>query len=1102
MAAWRLGQDTWRPLPRKDAALLARLALEGRQARTRMAVWLWPEVPLPRAHANLRQRLYRLRQQAGPLIDEAGEGLQLATGVACDLWREGCADDADFAATLLAGPADASDAVQAWLDDARQQWLARRTDVMSGLAAQHEAAGQLAAALALTERLLALDPLLEHAWRRLMRLHAQRGDRAAAVAAFERCERVLRDDLGLRPSPETQALLHQVETFTTPGAPACDAPTGASSVAPPPAPPLPAALLRPPRLVGRAAEQQAMRAAWEAGAAFVLVAEAGLGKSRLLLDLAAAGPGRVIEAARPGDEGVPYAALVRLLRTMSRVASRPESLWPDASAAADERRELARLLPELGQAPAAPGLEALLVGALEQVFRRAPSAGLQALLVDDLQHADEATRAVLQRCAAQPGLRWGFATRPDPQGATAAWLGSSARVHAVRLQPLAGEAMAELLDACALPGLDTARLAPALARHCGGNPLFVLETLRQWLLDAAQRGQAPGAALPLPPSVESVLAQRLAALSSPAQALARVAAVAGADFNAEVAADVLGQPLLSLAEPWGELETTQVLRGGAFAHDTLREAVLRSLPTALRAPLHARVARSLRQHGAPPRRVADHFTAGGLPAEAAASAMAAAAECRRLGQLAGRVARLIDAEQAYTMAGQAAQALEARLEIPSARFALEGPTPEVRAMVDGLLAQAPERKGRVYLQLLRAGLALAAFDLPDARNAARDALAEAEPETDDELSAVLLMAAAMVLSGDAGAAVALAQPLLPRLQTCADALLATNLWGYLAMVYAQAGRTDEGISALQSQRRLAREVGKADDEATALTSLVGAYGQRGELSLALALGREALAMQRRMGAGHGVIGALLNLALAQVGSHALRDALVTLAEAREALQAQGVGGELAWITDDIEAEVWLRTAQPQRALGLTGDDATAGTVSEPRRTSRQTLRARALSALGRPDEAQTLWRQVLAAAPGPVLVQRAQLLAVCALGGAADERLSPLVAAAAGQPPPMQAIVAWVTGEVACRGGDAAAGLTAARQLRALLPRARQSSLPEAQARAWLCKTLSALAPEDEAHDARAETRQWCLDVVLPGLPEGAASAWQAVPLHRRLLAG
>ncbi len=55
------------------------------------------------------------------------------------------------------------------------------------------------AAWSMRTRLADGDPLSEHALRRLMRLHYLRGDCSAAIAAFERFEQRLKDELGIAP---------------------------------------------------------------------------------------------------------------------------------------------------------------------------------------------------------------------------------------------------------------------------------------------------------------------------------------------------------------------------------------------------------------------------------------------------------------------------------------------------------------------------------------------------------------------------------------------------------------------------------------------------------------------------------------------------------------------------------------------------------------------------------------------------------------------------------------------------------------------------------------------------------------------------------------
>src|SRR5262249_13042499 len=158
--------------------------------------------------------------------------------------------------------------------------------------------GQLGEAIALAERRVALAPLEEHAYQQLMQLHYLRGDRAAAIAAFEHCERMLKHELGARPGAETLALLKLVES-------------AASAPGPITAKPTPPSILKPPRLIGRERELAALSAACDAGSIPLVLGAAGLGKSRLLAEWAAHLEDQVAIRARPGDSAAPYALLAR-----------------------------------------------------------------------------------------------------------------------------------------------------------------------------------------------------------------------------------------------------------------------------------------------------------------------------------------------------------------------------------------------------------------------------------------------------------------------------------------------------------------------------------------------------------------------------------------------------------------------------------------------------------------------------------------------------------------------------------------------------------------------------------------------------------------------
>ncbi|MCY3296259.1 transcriptional regulator, partial [Acinetobacter pittii] len=104
--------------------------------------------------------------------------------------------------------------------------------------------------------------------------------------------------------------------------------------------------------------------------------------------------------------------------------------------------------------------------------------------------------------------------------------GLAGRIVLEPLRPTEVEALLASLD---LPDLYPARLAPALFRHAGGNPFFLLETLRAlW-----EAGEWPGkpSRFPTPPRARELIAHRLGTLSSAALRLAQVAAIAGGDLN-------------------------------------------------------------------------------------------------------------------------------------------------------------------------------------------------------------------------------------------------------------------------------------------------------------------------------------------------------------------------------------------------------------------------------------------------------------------------------------------------------------------------------------------------------------------------------------------
>lgn len=914
------------PLERKDAALLAILAIDGATARDALASMLWPDVPLKTANTSLRQRVFRLRRRCDRELVVTGTQMQLGAGIAHDARLQ-----ADEANTLppagdLLGSFDYTDceALADWVRAARERWRAHRRDLLAGAAARHETAGELARAIELARQLVADDPLAEHAQRRLMRLHYLRGDRAAAIAAFETFERALKDELGTRPGAETLELLATIER-AQPAAPAARRAV------------VPAALRRPPKMVGRDAELAALEAAWSVGRVFLVLGEAGMGKSRLLAEFAASRGDCVIAQARPGDAAVPFALLARLLRAALDHAARASST-PAGSVvtALDEsiRSELARVLPELGTGAviAGEGRRLLLQRAIEQLLALVHAQGVTALLVDDLHFADAASLDMLQSLPDAQGpaaLHWGLAQRPGEGGAAAAALSDalaeSQRLQPIPLAPLDTAAMRALIDSLGLPELDAAALAAPLVRHTGGNPLFALETLKDMVV-AVPPAAVRQSALPQPATVGVLIERRLAQLSTSALALARVAAIAGVDFGIGLAERVLATPALMLADAWNELQSAQVLNGAMFAHDLVYEAVLRSVPPDIARHAHAAVAEQLQsQHGAPAR-LAAHWEAAGNAGHAGVAYRAAAREALAAGRREDEVRLLVRAAACFTQAELHDQAFEADLARVIGTVTIEGADAGL-ALADRLVETAHSGAQRAAALTRRAAVLQWLVRAADAAEDCRQALALIDetggvsipPST--SLFAVGILASSLASLGRAAEGAALMIGRASAAEACEDSEARLVFFGTLTTVLTYANRRREAIAAGERHIALARAAGRRDELLSGLTNASAANVFLGRLDDAIAMASEAHLLADSLGqdrAAAAVNAANLGWYLVAAGRYG--EGLGLIEEALAALRALMPASAFVANVECFLADALLALGQPGRSAKLLSDD--------------------------------------------------------------------------------------------------------------------------------------------------------------------------------------
>src|SRR5713226_1525881 len=361
---------------RKAQALLAYLALPlGRpHPRDKLAPLLWGGIREESARASLRQALFGIRKALGEaeatVLRQAADTLALdPTAVDTDVAAFERAVNEDtpealeraaalYRGDLLAGLAVDEAPFEEWLIGERERLRELALEGLAKLLAHQRKMEATEAAVQTALKLLTLDPLQEPVHRSLMRLYAQSGRRGSALRQYQQCVSVLGRELGIEPEAETRQLYQEVlrarphrVTADTPGERRAT-PRVVEHRAP--------GAGGESELIGRAAEMAQLRTALDSVAegderVVAVVGEAGIGKSRLVAELAADAIRRgvtvLLGRAYESEQILPFGPWVDAMRA-GRIADDAELL---ARLDPVLRPELARLLPEIGGGPAPAG---------------------------------------------------------------------------------------------------------------------------------------------------------------------------------------------------------------------------------------------------------------------------------------------------------------------------------------------------------------------------------------------------------------------------------------------------------------------------------------------------------------------------------------------------------------------------------------------------------------------------------------------------------------------------------------------------------------------------------------------------------------------------
>jgi DNA-binding winged helix-turn-helix (wHTH) protein/tetratricopeptide (TPR) repeat protein len=367
--------------------------------------------------------------------------------------------------------------------------------------------------------------------------------------------------------------------------------------------------------VGRAKELDRLaelleRAAAGDGAFVVIAGEGGIGKTRLLAELASRSHDLVVLYGRcDEDEGTPFGPWIELLtRCLADVldAELHTSL-------AGQAPSLVRLIPELRlRLPALP-LEAHgdpeeerrhLFAAVMTLIERLSAQDPLLLVLDDLHWADRSSLLLLRQLASSETLgrvlivgTYRDTELPErhPLIETLASLERDHPAVRVSLRGLDTSELATLVSAwrgIALPP----ETIDAFHRETGGNPFFMKQLVGHLVERRELQAPSSGRSFSIPAGLRDVIVNRVARLPGDAGRILKIAALIGREFElgllrrvARLSEEHLLDPLDAAVQAGILVEVVDRPGRYSFAHALLRTTLEQELTATRRARLHAAI---------------------------------------------------------------------------------------------------------------------------------------------------------------------------------------------------------------------------------------------------------------------------------------------------------------------------------------------------------------------------------------------------------------------------------------------------------------------------------------------------------------------------------
>lgn len=229
------------------------------------------------------------------------------------------------------------------------------------------------------------------------------------------------------------------------------------------------------------------------------------------------------------------------------------------------------------------------------------------LVFEDLHWADEALADFLEHV-----LDWAqdapvlivCTARPEWFERSPGWGGGNREAVTIGLAPLSADETARLVAALTGRTVMSVDAQQALLERSGGNPLYLTEFVRLADEKGWLAGEGPPGELPLPDSVQAIIAARLDLLGPEDRALLQTAAVVGRVFWIGALSFVMGDTHDDLSAAIRRIARRELVRPVrrssmqgqeefAFAHVLARDVAYGQLPRSEKVRLHRETARWL-----------------------------------------------------------------------------------------------------------------------------------------------------------------------------------------------------------------------------------------------------------------------------------------------------------------------------------------------------------------------------------------------------------------------------------------------------------------------------------------------------------------------------